>query len=177
MFNQNPSLKGGLGYLYIGGRTGFHVLHGRGGTKTRAGHCSRLDSDRPRMSGSHRMSGPPDVWCCPDFRTRDNRRLGSWPDVWPWPDVRSQARISAWSCVYAFFPMFTLAPFCIPSILARSFILEQDKSVPLRQNHMFIYIRGICQERKYLIIQLACASSSNWSNCSSDVLIIPPFLN
>jgi len=174
MFNQNPSLKGGLGCLYIGGRTGFHVLHGRGGTKTRSEHCSRPDSDTPRMSGSHRMSGVVRISGRETTEDSGPGRMSGAPDVRSWPDVRSQARISAWSCVYAFFPMFTLAPCCIPSILARPFILEQDKSVPFRQNHMFIYIRRICQERKYLIIQLTFASSSNWSNCSSDVLIIPP---
>ena len=64
MFNQNPSLKGGLGCLYIGGRRGIHVLPRRGEARRRLSRLlfmsrTQTRSRCPVATGCpvHRMSG------------------------------------------------------------------------------------------------------------------------
>src|SRR3954464_14613271 len=62
--------------------------------------------------------------------------------------------------------MLVLAPMII-LLQARPFICKQNKCIQFRQHHILMNIRIITKKRKYLIIQLACASSSNWSNMYS----------
>ena len=52
-------------------------------------------------------------------------------------------------------------------VQARPFICKQDKCIQFRQHHILMNIRIVTKKRKYLIIQLACASSSNWSSVYS----------
>src|SRR3954462_8740358 len=80
--------------------------------------------------------------------------------------------------------MRVLAPMFI-LLQARPFICKQIKCIQFRQHHILMNIRSITKKRKYLVIYLACASSSNWSSiCNSrgcgcnngiDVLIMLPF--
>ena len=75
-----------------------------------------------------------------------------------------------------------LVPRFIFLVQARPFICKQDKCIQFRQHHILMNIRIVTKKRKYLIIQLACASSSNRSSMYSsrgcgcnngiDVLII-----
>src|SRR3954469_11789986 len=62
--------------------------------------------------------------------------------------------------------MLVLAPMII-LLQARPFICKQNKCIQFRQHHILMNIRIITKKRKYLIIQLACASSSNWSSMYS----------
>src|SRR4051812_34860682 len=62
--------------------------------------------------------------------------------------------------------ILVLAPMII-LLQARPFICKQNKCIQFRQHHILMNIRIITKKRKYLIIQLACASSSNWSNMYS----------
>src|ERR1043165_1702520 len=89
--------------------------------------------------------------------------------------VLSRARTS--------FSMLDPAPMTILLVHARSFIHKTNKSIYFRQHHMFMNIRRIRKKRKYLIIELTCACSSDWSSMcnwrrcgcnisSRDVLII-----
>src|SRR4051812_37935460 len=62
--------------------------------------------------------------------------------------------------------MLVLAPMIIlPQV--RPFICKQNKCIQFRQHHILMNIRIITKKRMYLIIQLACASSSNWSSMYS----------
>src|SRR3954462_4646027 len=63
--------------------------------------------------------------------------------------------------------MLVLAPMII-LLQARPFICKQNKCIHFRQHHILMNIRIITKKRKYLIIQLACASSSNWSSMYSN---------
>src|SRR3954469_8039461 len=62
--------------------------------------------------------------------------------------------------------MLVLAPMII-LLQARPFICKQNKCIQFRQHHILMNITIITKKRKYLIIQLACASSSNWSSMYS----------
>ena len=83
----------------------------------------------------------------------------------------------------AFISMLDPAPVFIPLVQARPFISNQHKCIQFRQHHILMNIRIVTKKRKYLVIQLACASSGNWSSMHSsrgcgcnngiDVLIIP----
>src|SRR3954469_11652210 len=83
---------------------------------------------------------------------------------------------------HTFFSMLDPAPMTILLVHARSFTHKQNKCIYFRQHHMFMNIRRIRKKRKYLIIKLTCACSSDWSNMctwwgcgcniSRDVLII-----
>ena len=64
---------------------------------------------------------------------------------------------------HAIISMLGLAPVCIPLIQARPFICKQNKCIQFRQHHILMNIRIVIKKRKYLIIQLACVSPSNWS--------------
>src|SRR5215216_2752560 len=87
---------------------------------------------------------------------------------------------------HAIISMLGLAPVFLPLVHGRPFICKQNKCIQIRQHHILMNIRIVTKKRKYLIIQLACARSSNWSSMYSsmscgcnngiDVLIILPFL-
>src|SRR3954454_11594196 len=62
--------------------------------------------------------------------------------------------------------MLVLAPMII-LLQARPFICKQNKCIQFRQHHILMNIRIITKKRKYLIIQLTCASSSSWSSMYS----------
>ena len=74
------------------------------------------------------------------------------------------------------------APVFIPLVHARPFISNQHKCIQFRQHHILMNIRIVTKKQKYLVIELACASSSNLSSMYSsrgrgcnngiDVLII-----
>ena len=68
---------------------------------------------------------------------------------------------------HAIISMLELAPRFIFLVQARPFICKQNKCIQLRQHHIHMNIRIVTKKRKYLIIQLACASSSNWSSMYS----------
>ena len=69
---------------------------------------------------------------------------------------------------HAIISMLELAPRFIFLVQARPFICKQNKYIQFRQHHILMNIRIVTKKRKYLIIQLACASSSNWSSiCNS----------
>src|SRR3954462_7619051 len=70
------------------------------------------------------------------------------------------------SLAHAINSMLVLAPMII-LLQARPFICKQNKCIHFRQHHILMNIRIITKKRKYLIIQLACASSSNWSSMYS----------
>ena len=71
------------------------------------------------------------------------------------------------SLAHAIISMLELAPRFIFLVQARPFICKQNKCIHLRQHHIHMNIRMVTKKRKYLIIQLACASSSNWSSMYS----------
>src|SRR3954466_1944973 len=85
---------------------------------------------------------------------------------------------------HAFISMLDHAPMFILLVHARSFICQKQKYIYVRQHHIHMNIRNIIKKRKYLIILLACASSSSRSNvcssmgygcnCGSHVLITRP---
>ena len=66
---------------------------------------------------------------------------------------------------HALISMLELAPRFIFLVQARPSICKQNKCIQFRQHHILMNIRIVTKKRKYLIIQLACASSSNWSVC------------
>ena len=68
---------------------------------------------------------------------------------------------------HAIISMLDLAPMIILFFQARPFICKLDKSIQFRQHHIITNIRIITKKQKYLVIQLACASSSNWSSMYS----------
>src|SRR3954462_2644006 len=68
---------------------------------------------------------------------------------------------------HAIISMLELAPRFIFLVQARPSICKQNKCIQFRQHHIFMNIRIVTKKRKYLIIQLACASSSNWSSMYS----------
>ena len=84
---------------------------------------------------------------------------------------------------HAIISMLGLAPMFI-LLQTRSFICKQNKCIQFRQHHILMTITIITKKQKYLVISLACASSSNWSSMYSirgcgcnnyiDVLINPP---
>src|SRR6187399_2721225 len=65
---------------------------------------------------------------------------------------------------HAIISMLDPAPMFILLVQARPFICKQDKCIQFRQYHILMNIRTITKKRKYLVIQLACASSNNWSS-------------
>ena len=67
---------------------------------------------------------------------------------------------------HAIISMLVLAPMFI-LLQARPFICKQNKCIQFRQHHILMNIRIITKKQKYLVIQLACASSSNWSSMYS----------
>ena len=86
---------------------------------------------------------------------------------------------------HAIISMLELARRFIFLVPARPVMCKQNKCVQFRQHHILMNIKIVTKKRKYLIIQLACASSSNWScmyssrgyGCSNgiDVLITGPW--
>src|SRR6266536_2829576 len=84
---------------------------------------------------------------------------------------------------HAIISMLGLAPLFIPLVHARPFICKQNKCIQIRQHHILMNISIVTKKQKYLVIQLACTSSSNWPSMYSsrgcgcnngiDVLIIP----
>ena len=63
--------------------------------------------------------------------------------------------------------LLELAPRFIFLVQTRPFICKKNKCIQFRQYHILMNISIITKKRKYLIIQLACASSSNWSSMYS----------
>src|SRR4051812_32762827 len=80
--------------------------------------------------------------------------------------------------------MLGLAPRFIFLVHGRPFICKKNKCIQFRKHHILMNIGIVTKKRKYLIIQLACTSSSNWSSMYSsrgcgcnngiDVLITRP---
>src|SRR6266496_1083354 len=68
---------------------------------------------------------------------------------------------------HAIISMLGFALVFIPRVHARPFICKQNKCIQIRQHHIPMNIRIVTKKRKYLIIQLACTSSSNWSSMYS----------
>ena len=68
---------------------------------------------------------------------------------------------------HAFISMLDPTPVFIPLVHARPFISNQHKCIQFRQHHNLMNIRIVTKKRKYLVIQLACASSTNWSSMYS----------
>src|SRR6266536_3000242 len=68
----------------------------------------------------------------------------------------------------AFISMLDPAPVFIPLVHSRPFISNQHKCIQFRQRHILMNTRIVPKKRKYLVIQLACASSSNWSSMYSN---------
>src|SRR5215216_2383058 len=64
---------------------------------------------------------------------------------------------------HAIMSMLGLDPVFIPLVHARTFICKQNKCIQISEHHILMNIRIVPKKRKYLVIQLACASSSNWS--------------
>src|SRR5215216_2090698 len=62
----------------------------------------------------------------------------------------------------AIISMLGLAPLFIPLVHARPFICKQNKCIQIRQHHILMNISIVTKKRKYLVIQLACTSYSNW---------------
>ena len=67
----------------------------------------------------------------------------------------------------AIISMLELSPRFICLVQARPFICKENKRIQFREHHILIYIRIVTKKPKYLIIQLVCASSSNWSSMYS----------
>jgi len=67
----------------------------------------------------------------------------------------------------AFISLLDPAPVFIPLIHARPFISNQHKCIQFRQHRILMNARIFTRKRKYLVIQLACTSSSNWSSMYS----------
>ena len=65
---------------------------------------------------------------------------------------------------HAIISMLELAPRFIFLVQDRPFICKKNKCIQFRQHHIVMNIRIVTKKRKYLIIQLACASFSNWSS-------------
>src|SRR3954471_10224638 len=63
--------------------------------------------------------------------------------------------------------MLVLAPRFIFLVHGRPFICKQNKCIQFRRHHILMNIGIVTKKRKYLIIQLACTSSSNWSSMYS----------
>src|SRR5215216_1735459 len=68
---------------------------------------------------------------------------------------------------HAIISMLDLAPLFIPLVHARPFICNQNKCIQIRQHHILMNISIVTKKRKYLVIQLACTSSSNWPSMYS----------
>jgi len=68
---------------------------------------------------------------------------------------------------HAIISMLELAPRSVFLVHARPFICKQNKCIQFTQHHILMNIRIVTKKRKYLIIQLACTSSSNWSSTYS----------
>src|SRR3982750_4679831 len=68
---------------------------------------------------------------------------------------------------HAIISMLGLAPLFIPLVHARPFICKQNKCIQIRQHHILMNISIVTKKRKYLVIQLACTSSSNWPSMYS----------
>ena len=68
---------------------------------------------------------------------------------------------------HAIISMLVRAPMFI-LLQARPFICKQNKCIQFRKHHILMNIRIITKKRKYLIIQLACTSCSNWSSMYSN---------
>ena len=65
---------------------------------------------------------------------------------------------------HAIISMLELVPRFIFLVQAMPFICKQNKCIQFRQDHILKNIRIVTKKRKYLIIQLACVSSSDWSS-------------
>src|SRR6266536_775287 len=68
---------------------------------------------------------------------------------------------------HAIISVLGLAPVFIPLVHARTFICKQNKCIQIRQHHILMNISIVTKKRKYLVIQLACTSSSNWPSMYS----------
>ena len=71
------------------------------------------------------------------------------------------------SLAHAIISMLELAPRFIFHVQTSPFICKQNKCIQFRPHHILMNIRIVTKKRKYLIIQLARASSSNWSSMYS----------
>ena len=69
---------------------------------------------------------------------------------------------------HAIISTLELVPRFIFLVQARPFICKQDKCIQFRQHHILMNIRIVTKKQMYLIIQLAYASSSNWSSIYSN---------